>query len=97
MSPTSATSEVDFNARTDVVDVVAAPMQQARQKKRQQGQQLVVFHRDFTKRNWTFIWIYGDLCGFHQESGLFRRIVGNSKPFFLVSLHFLSALSKTNI
>jgi hypothetical protein len=72
-------------------------MQQARQKKRQQGQQLVVFHRDFTKRNWTFIWIYGDLCGFHQESGLFRRIVGNSKPFFLVSLHFLSALSKTNI
>ena len=32
MSPTSATSEVDFNARTDVVSGAASPMQQARQK-----------------------------------------------------------------
>ena len=90
MSPTSATSEVDFNARTDVVDVVAAPMQQARQKNvsRDNNWWFFIGPRDFTKRNGTFIWVYGDLCGFHQESGLFRRIVGNSKPFFLFRCTF---------
>ena len=87
-----ATSEVNFNARADLVLGVAAPMQQARRQKHENGQQLV-FQTSFTMRN-------GQFSGF---SVIYTDFAKNQtcshasfySPFF--PLRCLSTFQQTNI